>query len=95
MLRRIPINRKLPLAQMLIRKLFERHSEGHLDKLRILCLIVMGFFAFLRWDDLSQLRVSDIHLRSDHAAVFLEKRKMVNTEKVLGFWLHGLELFVL
>ena len=75
MLGRIPINRKLPLAQMYIRKLFERYSEGSLDKLQILCLIVLGFFAFLRWDDLSQWRVSDIHLRSDHAAVFLEKRK--------------------
>ena len=75
MLGRIPINRKLPLAQMHIRKLFERYSEGSLDKLQILCLMVLGFFAFLRWDDLSQLRVSDIHLRSDHAAVFLEKRK--------------------
>ena len=75
MLGRIPINRKLPLAQMHIRKLFERYSEGSLGNLQILCLIVLGFFAFLRWDDLSQLRASDIHLRSDHAGVFLEKRK--------------------
>ena len=62
MLGRIPINRKLPLAQMHIRKLYERYSEGSLDKLQILCLIVLDFFAFLRWDDLSQLRVSDIYL---------------------------------
>ena len=81
---RIPISRKLPLAQMHIRKLFERYSEGSLDKLQILCLIVLGFFAFLRWDDLSQLRVSDIHLRSDHAAVFLEKRK--NDQYGEGTW---------
>ena len=84
MLGRIPINRKLPLVQMLIRKLFERYSEGSLDKLQILRLIVLGFFAFLRWDDLSQLRVSNIHLRSDHAAVFLEKRK--NDQYREGSW---------
>ena len=72
---RIPISRKLPLAQMHIRKLFERYSEGSVDELQILCLIVLGFFAFLRWDDLSQSGVSDIHLRSDHATVSLEKRK--------------------
>ena len=81
---RIPIKRKLPLAQMHIKKLFERYSEGSLDKLQILCPIVLGFFAFLRWDDLSQLRVSDIHLRSDHAAVFLEKRK--NDQYREGSW---------
>ena len=81
---RIPINRKLPLAQMHIRKLFERYSGGSLDNLQILCLIVLGFFAFLRWDDLSQLRVSDIHLHSDHEAVFLEKRK--NDEYREGSW---------
>ena len=45
---RIPINGKLPVAQMHIRKLFERCSEGSLDKLQILCVIVLGFFAFLR-----------------------------------------------
>ena len=81
MLGRISINRN---AQMHIRKLFERCSESSLDNLQMLCLIVLGFFAFLRWDDLSQLRVSDIHLRIDHAAVFLEKSK--NDQYMEGSW---------
>ena len=84
MLGRTPINRKLPLAQMHIKKLFERYSERSFKNLQILCLIVLGFFAFLRWDDLSQLRASDIHLRGDHAAVFLEKTK--NDQYREGSW---------
>ena len=41
MMGRIPINRKLPLALMRIRKLFERYSEGSLDNLQILYQIVL------------------------------------------------------
>ena len=42
---------------------------------RLSPFITLGFFGFLHWDDLSQLRFSDLFFYHDHLALFLEKRK--------------------
>ncbi|CAH1277681.1 Hypp9761 [Branchiostoma lanceolatum] len=68
-----PASEKLPLTPCNIRQL---HS---------LCLIVVGFSGFLRWDDLSQLHVDGVSFCEGYAALFLEKRK--NDQFREGHWI--------
>ena len=69
------INRKLPLKQEHVRALVIKYGNSNLPDLQIVTLITLGFVGFFRWDDLSQLKFSDLFFYPDHLAVFLEKRK--------------------
>ena len=71
----LPTNRKLPLLKSHLVKLFNKFYYSSLDDLQILTLVTLGFVGFLRWDDLTQLTISDIVFYKDHAAIFLEKTK--------------------
>ena len=69
------IKRKLPLKQERVRALVLKYGNSDLPDLQIVTLITVGFVGIFRWDDLSQLKFSDIFFYPDHLAVFLEKRK--------------------
>ena len=69
------INRKLPLKQEHVRALVLKYGNSNLPDLQIVTLITLRFVGFFRWDDLSQLKFSDLFFYPDHLAVFLEKRK--------------------
>ena len=69
------ISRKLPLQQDHIRVLVHEYIDVSLPDLQIVTLITLAFFGFLRWDDLSQLRLSDLFFYHDHLALFLEKKE--------------------
>ncbi|XP_019621166.1 PREDICTED: uncharacterized protein LOC109467590 [Branchiostoma belcheri] len=56
----------------------------NIDTLQTLCLIVIGFAGFLRWDDLSQLHADDVNFCDGYAALFIEKRK--NDQFREGHW---------
>ena len=49
------INRTLPLQQDHVRALVHKYTDVSLPDLQIVTLITLGFFGFLRWNDLSQL----------------------------------------
>ena len=80
------INRKLPLQQDQERALVHKYIDASLPDLQIVTLTTLGFFGFLRWDDLSQLRFSDLFFYHDHLALFLEKRK--NDQFREGSWIY-------
>ena len=69
------ISRKLPLQQDHIRVLVHEYIDVSLPDLQIVTLITLAFFGFLRWDDLSQLRLSDLFFYHDHLALLLEKKE--------------------
>ena len=79
------MNRKLPLERSHILQLHDKFAQASLDQLQILTLIMLGFVAFLRWDDLSRLQCYDIKFHNDHMAIFLEKRK--NDQFREGSWI--------
>ncbi len=81
-----PINRKLPLKREHLIDLFHKFYYSDLGNIQILTLITLGFFAFLRWDDLTQIKIGDIKFYHDHAAIFLEKRK--NDQYREGSWVY-------
>lgn len=51
-----PKNRKTPLTAAQIKEVVLRFGQGNPSELQIACLIALGFTAFLRWDDLSNLK---------------------------------------
>jgi len=81
-----PTAKKLPLTTRDVHKLCTKYlsSSTDLDTLQTLCLIVLGFSGFLRWDDLSQLHADDITFCNSYVALFLEKRK--NDQFREGHW---------
>ena len=70
-----PTNRKLPLEKHHLRLLFDKFAFATLDKIQILTLIFLGFTGFLRWDDLSRIKLCDISFQESFVAIFLEQRK--------------------
>ncbi|KAI8477551.1 hypothetical protein Bbelb_447140 [Branchiostoma belcheri] len=71
-----------PTKDIEVKDLFE---DKNLDSLQTLCLIVLGFSGFLRWDDLRQLHVDDIAFCNGYVTLFLPKKKgMTNSERVTG-----------
>jgi len=50
-------------------------GRGNPSELQIACLISLGFAAFLRWDDLKDLKRPNLCITSDHMSITLIKRK--------------------
>ena len=79
-----PAKRKTPLSIDVVRKLVMRLQDGNLAELQLATLIALGFFGFLRWDDLNHLTFDKIHFEGSYVALFLEKRK--NDQFREGSW---------
>ena len=81
-----PTNRKLPLEKHHLRLLFDKFAFATLDRIQILTLISLGFTGFLRWDDLSRIKLCDISFHESFVAIFLEQRK--NDQYREGSWVY-------
>ena len=46
--------------------------KGSLAQEQVAAMFALGFFGFLRWDDISRLLVDDLHFADTHVAIFLE-----------------------
>ena len=57
-----PAKRKEPLSSVLVRKVISRLENGNLGDLQLAALFSLGFFGFLRWDDLRHLSVDSFYL---------------------------------
>ena len=79
-----PAERKEPLSSGLVRKVISRLEKGNLGDLQLAALFSLGFFGFLRWDDLRHLSVDRFYFTDSHVAIFLEKR--LNDQFHEGAW---------
>ena len=61
-----------------------RLAQGPLSDIQVAALFILGFFGFLRWDDLSQLSVDNLQFEDSHLAIFLTQRK--NDQFCRGSW---------
>lgn len=61
-----------------------RLEQGHLGDIQVAALFALGFFGFLRWDDLSKLTVDNLQFADSHLAIFLVQRK--NDQFREGSW---------
>jgi len=70
-----PKSRKTPLTGEAVTSILNRLRKGSIADLQVAALFALGFFGFLRWDDLSRLTPENLVFAPTHLAVNLEKRK--------------------
>lgn len=70
-----PLNRKKALEVSQVKKVISRLGQGDLGEVQVAALFALGFFGFLRWDDLSRLTVDNLQFADTHLAIFLMQRK--------------------
>ena len=79
-----PPERKTPLTAEQVMRLISRLEKGSLADVQVAVIFAMGFFGFLRWDDLSNLAVDNLLFADSHVALFLLQRK--NDQFREGSW---------
>ena len=70
-----PPERKKSLTADQVMRIISRSEKGSLADLQVAAIFALGFFGFLRWDDLSNLAVEDLLFADSHVALFLLQRK--------------------
>ena len=75
---------KKPLTAEQVMRIISRLEKGSLADLQVAVIFAMGFFGFLRWDDLSNLAVDDLLFADSHVALFLLQCK--NDQFQEGSW---------
>lgn len=70
-----PKSRKKPLSNVHVTAIVQRLEKGALGELQMAAMISLGFYGFLRWDDLSRITPEHLVFASTHLIVHLEKRK--------------------
>jgi len=68
-----------------VKKVISRLEQGDRGEVQVAALFALGFFGFLRWDDLSRLTVDNLQFADTHLAIFLTQRKKDPFVLVLGF----------
>ena len=82
---RRPPDRKKPLAADQVMRIISRLEKGSLTDVQVAVIFAMGFFGFLRCNDLSNVAVDDLLFPDSHVALFLLQRK--NEQFREGSWL--------
>ena len=70
-----PPERKKALKVEQVMSIITSLEKNCIADLRVASLFALGFFGFLRWDDLRNLRREDLEFAESHVAVFLQQRK--------------------
>ena len=79
-----PPTRTKPLSIDQVRSLLTRLGGGTVADRQLAALLALGFFGFLRWDDLHHLSVDSLNFGVSHVAIFLGRRK--NDQFREGSW---------
>ena len=74
-----------PLATDQVMRIISRLEKGSLADVQVAVIFAMGFFGFLRCNDLSNVAVDDLLFPDSHVALFLLQRK--NEQFREGSWL--------
>ena len=79
--------KKLPLTTEHLHKLYKilGWKNMNLKDLRTTLICVFSFMGFLRYSEVSNLRMSDIVIHDSYMAIFIEKKKQTFTEMKIGF----------
>ena len=72
-----PINRKVPISPDMIQAIVDKYatSAASLKDLRLACLCTLGFAAFLRFDELSNIVPLHLTITSDYLKIFIPRAK--------------------
>ncbi|XP_041479963.1 integrase/recombinase xerD homolog isoform X2 [Lytechinus variegatus] len=70
-----PVNRKEPITPDMLLSIVHKFDSGSVKDLRNCSMLLLAYAGFLRFDELSNIKLSDIELFDSHMKVFLEKSK--------------------
>ena len=71
-----------------MKKVINRLGQGNLGEVQVAALFALGFFGFVRWDDLSRLTVENLRFADTHLAIFLTQRKNDQFPNGSGVFMH-------
>ena len=88
-----PIVKKEPVTATHLRELLHIYGNpiNSLKNLRLLAICFTAYAGFLRYDELSNLRFSDLKSYNDYVKIFIAKSKTDIYRQ--GFWVHIAETF--
>lgn len=71
------VNRKVPVSTDMIKAIVDKYATptANLKDLRLACLCTLGFAAFLRFDELSNIVPLHMTIRSDYLKIFIPRAK--------------------
>jgi len=70
-----PIHRKEPITPEILRKVVQKFDDGGLKGIRICSMLLLAYAGFLRFNELSSLKLCDIDICSSHVQLFIESSK--------------------
>ena len=72
-----PVQKKEPLTVEILENLVDKFGgeSANLNSIRSLTISLMGFASFLRFDEISRLKESDVLFFEDHMEIFIESSK--------------------
>ena len=71
-----------------VKRVISRLRQGDLGEGQVAELFALGFFGFVRWDDLSRLTVENLRFADTHLAIFLTQRKNEQFPNGSGVFMH-------
>ena len=81
-------NKKLPISAQDIKCIVSKFASEHasLLDLRTVCLCVLSFSGFLRFDEVSNIKFNDIEFEESYVRIFIEKSKTDQVRE--GAWVY-------
>jgi len=73
--KRKPTNRKDPIDRDIVTELARKCDRMNLTELRDLTIVILSFSGFLRFDEVSSIRRSEVKLEDDHIALSIPRSK--------------------
>ena len=71
-----PVNKKDPITVDILQKVIDKFDDlNSLSNLRICCLMLLGYAGFLRFNELSNLKASNIVFFNSHVEILIESSK--------------------
>jgi hypothetical protein len=71
-----PVQKKEPItSDILMTILRKQYPIDNLQKLRICCLLLLGYAGFLRFNELAQIRASNLKFSNSHLEILIESSK--------------------
>ena len=70
-----PVNRKEPITAEMLYSVVMKFGDTDLKGIRTCAMMLVAYAAFLRYDELSNLKICDLEFAESHVKIFIEKSK--------------------
>ena len=80
-----PPGHRRPLEASQVKSAIRRLEQGPLSDIQVAALFALGFFGFLRWDDMGRLTVDNLQFEDFHLDYFSHRGRMISFAKAHGF----------